>query len=129
MGKIRAMWMTRWKGRGFALSLVALLLQVLVPSGYMVQSGSQGPALVICTGHGPLRATDLRHPAKAPPTRPDAPCVFAGHGVLATPATAFVLPATAISYDAAPERQLQDLGPGRGLAAPPPPAQGPPTEI
>ncbi len=121
--------MKTWRGRGFALSLVALLLQILVPAGYMVQSGSQGPALVICTGHGPLLATDLRHPAKAPPVRPDGPCVFAGHGVLATPTAALVLPATAIGYDAAPERRLQDLAPGRGLAAPPPPAQGPPTAI
>lgn len=119
-----------WRGRGLALGLIALALQVLVPAGYMVADGPQGPALVVCTGHGPLlAASDLGHPGKAPASRPDMPCAFAGHGALAPPATAATPRLAQVSYAPAPAAGLWDLAPGRGLAAPPPPAQGPPHAI
>ncbi|QUD88868.1 hypothetical protein [Phenylobacterium montanum] len=116
--------------RGLALSLVALLLQVLVPAGYMVADGQQGPAIVVCTGHGPLLAAgDLGHPGKAPASRPDAPCAFAGHGALAPPTVTATLAPSPVSYAPALNAIFADLAPGRGLAAPPPPALGPPAAI
>ena len=122
--------MGTWRGRGLALSLIALLLQMMIPAGYMVSDGPSGPALVICTGHGPLLSSaDPGHPGNAPPVRPDMPCAFAGHGVLATPALSPVVAAASISGAPTLAQPQWDLTPGRGLAAPPPPSQGPPRSI
>ena len=119
-----------WWGRGLALSLLALMIQILVPAGYMMADSPSGPALVICTGHGPLRsAQDLGHPGKAPSSQPDAPCAFAGHAAAPIQPTAVVLAAVSIHALPAPAQRLWDLTPGRGLAAPPPPAVGPPLSV
>lgn len=117
-------------GRGLALSLLALMIQILVPAGYMMADGPSGPSLVICTGHGPLRsAQDPGHPGKAPSSQPDAPCAFAGHAAAPIPPAGVILTAAPIRADRAPIQRLWDLTPGRGLAAPPPPAVGPPLSI
>ena len=122
--------MRDWRGLSLALSLVALLMQVVVPAGYMVAQGANGPDVVICTGHGALVASaDQHHSGKAPASRADAPCVFAGHGVLAPPADAAPAGVFPLSYISVPATGLWDLAPGRGLAAPPPPSQGPPRLI
>ncbi len=109
------------------LALAALWVQVLVPQGFMVASASNGPALVICTGHGPLQAPD--HSGKAPKPTSDAPCVFAAHGaVSATPLPVFLL-APIDAPAAIVAQSFVRQSPGRGLAAPPPPSQGPPQLI
>jgi hypothetical protein len=115
-------------GRGWfiALAALALIVQVLAPPGFMVAASPAGPALVICTGHGPLVLSDQHHhPAKAPKGS-DAPCAFAGHGA----ATAPPPPPVALPVAFAPVLQAAkpafDLAPGRGLAAPPPPSHAPP---
>jgi copper(I)-binding protein len=101
-----------------ALAALALMIQVLVPQGYMVSGAASAPGLVICTGHGPLvvHSGDPRHPAKAPKSS-DAPCGFAAHGASASaPATILLFnPRFAILTDAA--ARIYDLAPGRGLAA------------
>ena len=108
------------------LALLALWVQVLVPAGFMVSANAATPGLVICTGHGALDLSDQSHSGKAPASKAQAACVFAGHGLantatppirLATPAYAFTAP-TAI--------EAAQASPGQGLAAPPPPARGPP---
>ncbi len=122
--------MKDWRGLSLALSLVALLMQVLVPAGYMVAQGANGPDVVICTGHGALLASvDQHHPGKVPGSRADAPCAFAGHGVLAPPADNAAAAVIQVSHTPVPAIGLWDLAPGRGLAAPPPPSRGPPTAI
>jgi hypothetical protein len=108
------------------LAFAALLLQVLVPAGYMVGSGPS-PGLVICTGHGPLGSQD--HRGDAPAKSHDGACVFAGHGVaLASPAPVR-LPAQVIVERALAVTVAFEQTPGRGLAAPPPPPRGPPDLI
>jgi hypothetical protein len=106
------------------LALAALWIQVLIPQGFMVAQASTGPALVICTGHGPLQSPD--HSGKAPKPTSDAPCVFAAHGAVSAPP----LPALLAAPDFAPvtiaAQSFVTQSPGRGLAAPPPPSQGPP---
>ena len=88
----------------------------------MVAPG-QSAGLVICTGHGPL--TDHTQPG-APTTSHDGVCVFASHGVaLATP-NFERLPAQVSVKREPMVVATTEQTPGRGLAAPPPPSQGPP---
>jgi len=113
------------------LAMLALFVQGLAPPGFMVARVGGGAAIVLCTGHGPaLSLTDLTgHPAKSPKSQPDAPCAFAGHGVgAAAPLAAPVAAPFAVASPPAPPARLE-LTPGRGLAAPPPPSQGPPSRI
>jgi hypothetical protein len=105
------------------LAFAALLLQAMIPAGYMVGSG-QSPALVICTGHGPLASQD--HPGGAPTSNHDGACVFAGHGVAVTPPVAARIPARVALTQTPIVVLTVAQSPGRGLAAPPPPSRGPP---
>jgi hypothetical protein len=112
-------------------ALAALLMQVLIPQGFMPSSDPARPGLVICTGHGPLDLADAasKHgaPAKAPGRMMDGPCGFAGHGAASAPPITPSL-AMAMVFVARPlaVRLPSSLAPGLGLAAPPPPALGPP---
>jgi hypothetical protein len=110
------------------LALLALVLQGLTPPGFMMARAAGGATIAICTGHGAATLADLGgHPAKQAPSRPDAPCAFAGHGLAAAPPLATLI-AAPIAAPATPVVVARlDLAPGRGLAAPPPPSQGPPT--
>ena len=124
-----------WRGDGglrrwaVGLALLALMLQGLTPPGFMLARQDGRATIAICTGHGAaFSVIDLTgHPAKPAQSRPDAPCAFAGHGLItATPIAALV--ASPIALPSAPPAIPRfDLAPGRGLAAPPPPSQGPPT--
>ena len=108
------------------LALAALWVQLLVPQGFMVANSATGPNLVICTGHGPLDLSVHGHPGKAPASKSNAACVFAGHG-LSDKATADVTMApSVVAYAAPAQRAVSQAAPGYGLAAPPPPARGPP---
>ena len=113
------------------LALLALFVQVLAPPGFMVERQGGRTTIVLCTGHGPvLTLSDLTgHPTKTPKSKPDAPCAFAGHGAAAAPPmVAFIGRPLERAGDASGPARL-DLAPGRGLAAPPPPSQGPPGRI
>jgi hypothetical protein len=125
----------QWRGDGglrrwaVGLALLTLLLQGLTPAGFMLARQDGRATIAICTGHGPATSViDVAgHPSKPAKSQPDTPCAFAGHGmVTATPIAArLATPIAAPITPAAPPRF--DLAPGRGLAAPPPPSQGPPT--
>jgi len=123
-------WIKRAGSRGWlpAFALVALLVQALVPQGYMVSSVAGAPGIAICTGHGPLVLShDHGQPAKPTKPRHEAPCAFAGHGVGVAPSAAIGVAGVGPAFfDAEPVAGVHDLLPGRGLAAPPPPSQGPP---
>ncbi len=110
------------------LAMLALLLQLAVPQGFMVASDGGRAAIVICTGHGPLLAPTRDHgaPAKAP--KPGATCAFAGHGGTPTPAPMLALTAVSFTPLAPLDPPRLSTTPGRGLAAPPPPSQAPPTD-
>ncbi|WP_374575406.1 hypothetical protein [Phenylobacterium sp.] len=124
---------------GLVLVALALLVRIVVPGGYMAAATANGaPAIVICTGHGPLQVAvdahgvthnaplDDNQPNKSDPSGDHHPCAFAG---AATP-----LEAPLLALAAAPavaEAALVTLlpahqRPGLGLAAPPPPTTGPP---
>jgi len=125
----------------------ALAVRVLVPAGFMIgQSASGAPLLVVCPsqidmpvfapamphdmahmmpdGHM-MAGHDAGHQSHDPGT--DRPCAFAAAGLAVdVPIDVPLLaPAPPPSFAALPVRASTD--PGRGLAAPPPPATGPPT--
>lgn len=127
MGWGKAQELRRSRG-ALVAALLALALQILAPPGFMTADGLAQPfALVICTGHGPIAIAPAQDNAPAHKSKPDAPCAFAGHGAGAAPPSEIAL-ATAerASYRQAASPISPDLAPGRGLAAPPPPSQGPP---
>jgi hypothetical protein len=123
-----------WPRRAFMLAaFLALALQLMFPAGYMVAEPGQahGFPIVICSGQGQTVAdwTALEtHDAgrKHTPAKSMAGCPFAGHAVASDPPapTALATP-VAFSVAQAPARAWA-VFPGRGLAAPPPPAIGPP---
>lgn len=126
------------RGAFLALAILALVVKVMVPAGFMTQAAPKNDlpfALVLCTGQGPLIVEPdaaLGHQDKAPADKPahDAPCPFAGHGATAPPPSA--LAATKVEFVAYRPMALApvtDLAPGRGLAAPPLPARGPPSQL
>ncbi len=117
-----------------ALIVLALALRMVIPSGFM-PSSERGFALTICTGmdtqtvwmdkSGKLLKED---PSKGKSVEHQ-PCAFAG----AT--TASDLPADDFTIALAPVAATdpvfapRDVSVGHGLAAPPPPAIGPPSFI
>ena len=123
------------RNRALALWIVAcaLMLRIVVPAGWMPMTGADGLTRIqLCTGQGMVeafvdRTTGAIHEkAPAKPGKTGQPCAFAG--------LAFAFDAPALPLLAAPAR-IAAIGavahvfaiiPGRGLAAPPPPATGPP---
>ncbi|MCJ8158489.1 hypothetical protein [Sphingomonas sp. LaA6.9] len=126
------------ENRAIALWIVAcaLMLRMLVPAGWMPATDADGAVrITLCTGQGLVEAwvaTDGSLHDKAPQKsepKTDQPCSFAGLGAAfdAVPAVAFTpslyfVTATAITLPAS-------VAIGRGLAAPPPPAIGPPATL
>jgi hypothetical protein len=111
------------------LALAAVALRVLIPSGFMVAQTRGGFPLVICTGHGPLDMSSAGDPLHGKKSSNDAPCAFAGHAAASPPASFAVAAAVGLVYLAPAMDRRGDLVPGRGLAAPPPPSQGPPRSV
>lgn len=125
--------------RSFALGalMLVLLLRVLVPSGWMpVATPNGGFAVTLCIDGGAVsawidadgrlhRTAKADGPAKDMPGK-DAPCAFAAAGLPPLPALAVELAARVALLVVAPSRPDSVVAVGRGLAAPPPPATGPP---
>jgi hypothetical protein len=113
-------------------AFLALALQLLFPAGFMAAAPGQahGLPIVICSAQGRTVA-DWDLPSahdgekKAPP-KPMAGCPFAGHAVASDPPPPSVLPAPVVFAAVAAPARPRQVFPGRGLAAPPPPAIGPP---
>lgn len=123
----------RKEGAWLMAALLAVALRVLVPQGYMADHRNDLPfALVICTAQGAVAQDASRFPqpeAPAHDSRKPAPCAFAGLGA-APPLTCAAPPQPAgFMVIAAPRLSPVAARPGQGLAAPPPPATGPPLLI
>lgn len=137
MGTIRTR-LTR-ENRAFALWIVAcaLMLRILVPAGWMPGTGADGALrITLCTGQGMVEAwvdgngaIHDKAPQKSEP-RTDQPCSFAGLGAaaLAEPAP-MVLDAPRFAAATILLPIPASIAIGRGLAAPPPPAIGPPATL
>jgi hypothetical protein len=116
------------------LIVLALAMRAFIPSGFM-PSTERGFALTICTGmdtqtvwmdsKGKLHKED---PAKGKSVEHQ-PCAFAGATVASdAPATDVSLSIAPVAI-AVPIFAKREVAIGNGLAAPPPPAIGPPTYI
>ncbi len=118
-----------------ALAFFAIAVRALIPTGYMVGPAEDGRILpiVLCSGHeafldlttGQLVEGGAPADDDGQSKQTSAPCVFAASAHFATP-EATAEPALAQDYaDEAPVIWSVSV-PGRGLAAPPPWATGPP---
>ncbi len=105
-----------------------LALRMLVPAGYMPTATPNGVTIILCSSMGQKQVViDLGQKAPVKPHAAESPCLFAAglggaligvHALIIAVPFAFALP---LSFGAA----IADLTIHR-LAAPPPPAQGPP---
>ena len=125
--------------RGVCLTLAALAiaLKVLIPAGFMTAAPINDLpfALVLCTGQGAMviapgdALPGEKDPGMADNETHNTPCVFAGQA-LGAPAPN-LLDATRVEFvtytRTSPPVSPVALAPGRGLAAPPLPARGPPS--
>lgn len=115
---------------------LAVVLRLTVLPGYMIAAPSDGaPAVVMCTADGAVsRAVDPAGDPAAPDDHNDehpgktSVCPFAAAGV------ALTAPDLRVEIAAPPPAPLLPLAilvglPGQGLAAPPPPATGPPFSV
>ena len=113
------------------LAMMALVLRVMIPQGFMVADAGTGSGvpIVMCSGFGAY-VMDLPGDPKAPPVKKhDAPCAFAGQITPLTPTVTILAPAPRPVVHIAHDVAMTDQAPGRGLAAPPPYAIGPPRLI
>jgi hypothetical protein len=119
----------RLRAAFLTLAFLALLVKVAVPAGFMVAAPGSGSGfpLVICTGHGEIVKTLPDGKGGDSKSKSDAPCAFAGHAAPPTPAVGPEIASATFAHAVEPTAIRFDLVPGRGLAAPPPPSQGPPT--
>lgn len=119
---------------GLMLLIAALLGQTAAPEGWMPVVATHGGVVMMpCDGMGPNAAMAMMMPGgdtshhKAPHSQSgDHPCAAAGIAVVnAPPPPPHIAMAPASPVDG-PALVAPDALPGRGLAAPPPPATGPP---
>jgi hypothetical protein len=112
----------------FALALAAMGVRAAAPPGYMFSPGSTGLTVTLCNGGsfhldlGGVGHDQNKH------SNDSGTCLFAAaaHAAPAptTPQPAAVSVASVAAQPAAPAVSI-----GRGLAAPPPPATGPPVIV
>lgn len=129
------------------LIMLALAVQALVPSGYMVSTHeSDGKiAITLCTSEGMIAAyldangriietksgTPNSEPGTPSPDTDDgnALCAFVGHATADLAPTQATLSSPQPNFYALVQpRLIEMLVPGLGLAAPPPPKTGPPLQ-
>ena len=137
-----------WTSWALAVTVLAMAMRVVIPSGYMVarSDASHGlPQMVICTSQGAMAvavdaeghlvktslkpASEPSHsdPEHSDKDRPDDPCAFSATSAAAQSAN-LALPLAPLSFShSAPLPLASAQRPGLGLAAPPPWTTGPPS--
>ncbi|PXA79884.1 hypothetical protein DMC25_21540 [Caulobacter sp. D4A] len=136
--------LARWLARDafMALAVLAIVLKVLIPAGFMPGAEPRNGlpfALVLCTADGAktvspgalldTHQSDQRHDQNdGKQQHHDGPCPFAAQGPAAPPVEVALAAETLVAIETeAPSALARTVAPGRGLAAPPPPATGPPS--
>lgn len=124
-----------------ALFACALFVRALVPAGWMPDASAGGLRFAICNGTAESSAaaqalfeqalgkadSSKQHDKAAPGNQP---CAFAGTALaLTTPDLPALAAAPQASEAVAPAIPAVTVAIGRGLAAPPPPATGPPVRV
>jgi hypothetical protein len=120
------------------LAALAAAFKVMIPAGFMTAPAPSNGlpfTLVLCTGDGaklvqPGEALAGHHDQDADKSAHDTPCPFAGHGAAAPPPSAVTTAKVEfVAYAPVEPSRVTYLAPGRGLAAPPLPARGPPSQL
>ena len=118
-----------------AFVIVALAMRMVVPAGWMPTVSNGQATITLCTGAGMVEAwvdADGKLHKEAPVKKHvgDQPCAFAGVGAAAD-FPAFASIALALPFVTQPSLAFayNNVAIGLGLAAPPPPAIGPPSLI
>ena len=107
------------------LLALALALRLLAPEGWMPAAGG---GLMLCPGaSAPMAMAGHHRDGREQPAHvADHPCAFAQAGTAAPPPVPLASPSIAVTPELVLALRLT-VATGRGLAAPPPPATGPPT--
>ena len=115
--------------------VLALAVRMVLPAGWMPLVSNGQATITLCTGAGMVEAwvdADGKLHKEAPVKKHvgDQPCAFAGVGA-ATDVPAFANVSLALPFIAQPALAFafNNVAIGLGLAAPPPPAIGPPSLI
>jgi hypothetical protein len=123
------------------LAALALAVKVMIPAGFMTAKSPAEDlpfALVLCTAQGavivqPGELASQTHDGDQGPgsgAAHDSPCAFAGHAAGAPPPNLLdARNVEFVSHLAPAAVQVVHFAPGRGLAAPPLPARGPPSQL
>ncbi|WP_404712699.1 hypothetical protein [Sphingomonas sp. MMS24-J13] len=120
------------KALTMAILAAVLLLRVLIPQGWMPVQTDNGWQITICTGTGPMQMTmpalpGQRHlPGGQDHAPGDHPCTFAGFALAIDRAMPPMLALPPVPISGWLITTARSIAIGRGLAAPPPPATGPP---
>jgi hypothetical protein len=124
-----------------AVLALALLARLAVPAGWMPVTDAHGARLTICTGAGPLDApehvmpgmtdmTGMHHaPGDNKQDHGDHVCPFTGVAMALAAPTLPTLDLPPIIENEGTQSPRFAVAVGRGLAAPPPPATGPPSLV
>ena len=127
---------SQWGAGVWAMVALAVALRLTVLPGYMIQAAPGALTVVVCTANGAVSQTvDLFGTPSAPHEQQGegdgkAPaCAFAMAGATLAAPEVRILAAAPPSSAAAPLPPARVITPGRGLAAPPPPATGPPFTV
>jgi len=124
------------------LLTLALLLKMIVPSGYMLDSSGGSIGLVLCSGMAPAPAApshamampgmphhatrDTGHGSKKDGQTAEQPCAFAGLNAVSLAATDPILLALAIAFVIATVFRQVSQKPAHARAYLRPPLRGPP---
>ena len=118
-----------------AFFVLALAARMLVPTGWMPSFADGRTTITLCTGAGMVEAWvdadgAIHKERPAGSSAHDQPCAFAGLGAVADlPMAAMLAQHVALPAAPLPPFDATNVAIGLGLAAPPPPAIGPPTLI
>jgi hypothetical protein len=118
-----------------AFVVLALAVRMIIPAGWMPSMVGGKSTITLCTGAGMVEAwvdadgkIHKENPAKKGAS--DQPCAFAGlSGAADAPQLAHVVVPLLFAPQSSSHFDATNLAVGLGLAAPPPPAIGPPTLI
>jgi hypothetical protein len=118
-----------------AFVILALAVRMVIPTGWMPSVVAGKATITLCTGAGMVEAWvdadgAIHKESPAKKSANDQPCAFAGLSAVAdSPPYAELVAAPILPPHSVPGAALTGVAIGLGLAAPPPPAIGPPTLI
>ena len=117
------------------LVALALVMKVLVPSGYMLGTSGGSITIEICSGYGPMKMTmpmsGMTHHGsdKGDHGKAEQPCAFSSLSAPSLAAADPVLLALAIAFIVAAAFRMAVTSPPRASAFLRPPLRGPPSVV